>query len=315
MAKRLTCDLTTTAKGNRMMTLRGSEFGMCMHRHLACLKGFTEAPPEPGLQKIFDAGNRSEPAQKALLASLGVDWIEDASGKDNQIQLRLYDFRPEEQRVVQLLISPDGLMRIENEARFGLGGHPALDVRDKASTPTVFGYECKALGEVNFKKACSHGVDFNETYAWQCSAMTHAYREREKDPTIGLAFMAQLREKADPAKPNYIGLGEQYVLWLYDEPPFTKEQVMARCWAVFDAHDAGLWPKCDSVYPCRYPHSASPTSPGIVGEVLRQLADSTMEHDKLQREAEHMLCGMVLPMTVGGFIVTRRASQIIEVRR
>jgi hypothetical protein len=307
---RKTATIHTSDKGNRVLTLRGSEYGMCFHRHIACLRGLEEAAPSESLKKIFAGGNDSEVYQKRKLTEWGARLIEDASGWENQISLRLWDFHEAENRAVVMKASPDGLIEIVDNG-FNAPGCKLL--RDNGleieafapPKPRRFALENKFLGEASFHKALLHGPRYSKAYAWQVSAVTHGYRDKYKDPSIGVAFMCQLRGKA--------GQEDQFVLWLLDEPPYTKQEVLQRCWDIFDAVDAGTWMKCDAEYQCRFPHNPPPTPGSVEEAMVQRLIDAQSEHAAALRDVESLLCGVSGDAVVGGRSVRRVIVNSLEV--
>lgn len=312
MSFRKTATIHTSDKGNRVLTLRGSEFGMCFHRHIACLRGLEEAAPSESLKKIFAGGNDSEVYQKRVLAKNGAVLVEDASGWENQISLRLWDFHEDEKRAVVLKASPDGLIELSDNGFFVPGlmlretGGKVLEIANfSPPSPRRFALENKFLGESSFHKAKLHGPRYSKAYAWQVSGVCHGYRDKYKDDSIGVAFMCQLRGKAGPEN--------EFVLWLMDEPPYTKQEVLQRCWEIFDAVDSGVWLKCDAEYQCRFPHNPPPTPGSVEEAMVQRLRDAQSEHAAALRDVESLLCGVSGDAVIGGAIVRRVIVNSLEV--
>ena len=298
---RKTATIHTSEKGNRVLTLRGSEFGGCIHSHIACIRGLEQAAPAPHLKALWSGGDASERHQKAALKRWGAELIEDASGWENQSTLKMFDWRQDEGRVVMLKVSPDGLVDAS-----GMMPPPCVELNgDGGPRLSWFALENKFLGDASFNKALQQGPRYNRGYAWQVSAVCHGYREKYKRNDIGVAFMAQYRGKE--------GAEERYCLWLMPEPPYTREEVIARCWQIFDAIDSGEWHKCDAEFPCRYPHQPEPIPGSVAAAKVQRYIDARVELGAAQRDLEHLLCGQGGDAVVGGVKLRRVAMPALEV--
>lgn len=297
---RETATIHTSEKGNRVLTLRGSEFGGCIHSHIACIRGLAQAAPAPHLKALWSGGDASERHQKDALKRWGATLIEDASGWENQSTLKMFDWRQDEGRVVMLKVSPDGLVDLREG--FSAPGH--VDILGEAVSG-VLALENKFLGDASFNKALQQGPRYNRSYAWQVSAVCHGYREKYKRNDIGVAFMAQYRGKE--------GAEERYCLWLMSEPPYTREEVIARCWQIFDAIDSGEWHKCDAEFPCRYPHQPEPIPGSVAAAKVQRYIDARVELEAAHRDLEHLLCGQGGDAIVGGVRLRRVAMPALEV--
>lgn len=297
---RKTATVHTSEKGNRVLTLRGSEFGSCIHSHIACIRGLEQAAPAPHLKTLWSGGDASERHQKEALKRWGATLIEDASGWENQSTLKMFDWRQSEGRVVMMKASPDGLVDIAR-----MVPPKSLELFGDWPKSGWHALENKFLGDASFTKARTQGPRYNRGYAWQVSAVCHAYREKYKRSDIGVAFMAQYRGKE--------GAEERYCLWLMSEPPYTREEVIARCWQIFDAIDSGEWHKCDAEFPCRYPHQPEPIPGSVAAAKVQRYIDARVELDAAHRDLEHLLCGQGGDAVVGGRRLRRVALPALEV--
>lgn len=347
---RLICERHTTPKGNVSYDFRGSSLGGCIHSHIACLRGLKEGAPDASLREVFSAGNTAEVAQKKLLKSLpGIVILEDASGYGNQEPVVIWDFKEEAKTGVKLFCSPDGLIEITDWRSFldaCARCNIAVNLRCSNEEPALFCLENKLLGEKPFEKAKKSGLDSFFNYKYQTSGVCHGYRDLMKTAGVGIAFMAQRRgyevtpeslaaaevqardnqrwNDANPdseprpviiePKKRHV-LKDEYVLWLYDEPAYTRAQTLQRCWDIVAAYEAGEWPKCDSEYQCRWPHKPSAVPDGVAVEILTHVHELAAQLDAAYREAEYLLAGADLSEPIHGFEVFRETRNVPVVRR
>jgi hypothetical protein len=295
-SKRKTCDRIQVGNGWVQYVFRGSEFAMCQHRHIACLRGLTPKPPSPFLRKIFDAGNASEPVQKATLERMGFRMLEFASGWENQISVSLQD--RDEQRLIEVLlkVSPDGRVQCPPVDRY-VSSAAVTRLGAGLRGFKQYAVENKALGEDNFRKAEARGLDFNESYKAQLSAACWGFREREKRDDIGCIFMAQLRNKDAT-------LADRFLMWVYEEPPLSREEVMRYCWDIVELDVAREWPKCNNKFPCDYPTEAP------IGEELA-LGSIVAEALRANNALRAALVGKSLPIETDGMRVHWGESLVV----
>lgn len=267
--RRRCAEISRTRDGRVMITMRGSSFGGCTHSHIAALRGLEEAAPPAFLQSIFQRGHLAEAWSKDELKRRGVRMIEDASGFGNQSQLVLFDDLPDG-RLLRLAISPDGL---------------AMN-RDG----TLRALEVKSFSVDSYAEFCA-GWEKNTRYAYQISAVVHGYRKRERRSDIGGAIVPVVCKKdADEECGWAFQLGD---IVKFDEPPFTRDEVIARCLRHIAAFDAGEWPKCDSKYGCRYDHNPPLVSLPEEAAIAARYEAALAEYDAAKLELEYACVGRV----------------------
>lgn len=291
--RRRCAEISTTKSGKTMITLRGSSFGGCVHSHIASLRGLEEADPPGALKAIFARGHAAEEWAKEALKLKGIRFIEDASGFGNQSQLCLFD-NLLDGRLLRLAISPDGLCLNKRGQRRGV--------------------ECKSFSRGKSYDEFLSGWAKNERYAWQFSAVIHAYRKRDRADTGGVivpVICDRVNEGGDFRDPS----GQRWGFELgeiveVEEPPFTLEEVLQRCKDIVAAYDSGEWPKCVSKYPCRYPHKPPPTSLYEEAAIAERYLTAMKEWEAAKIELEAALVGRV---AFGGMPVARCLEQVLRI--
>lgn len=323
--KRQTCSRAALRDGSIAYTFRGSEYGMCAHRHIACLRGFSEAQIDAKARKMFDAGNRGEEVAKKMLLDLAardsrLSVIEFASGYQNQESVSLVERRsgfPDGiEREIRLICSPDGLLN------FPLGfAFPAdWEVRDDTfnDRPMDFALEVKCYGESSLKKFRSKGIASNETLEWQTSGVAHGYAARLGRP-VGVVVMVLRRDEIKDEQGNFVDydvpVDQVPRFHVVSGPRYTATECLQRCWDIANVYERGEWPKCSNSYFCKYPHRPSPVIDVIAEDSLTNLAEAWEKYQVALRDAEGLLIGVNNGDQVHGYAYCRQLLSLPLVKR
>lgn len=324
--KRSTCSRSALRDGSLAYTFRGSEYGMCFHRHVASLRGMEEAAVDWKTRKMFDAGNRGEEVAKKLLIDLAskdprLKVIEYASGYQNQTSVSLIERRsgfPDDiLREMRLICSPDGLLSFPpGEFFFPDEWVCGLSVSN-CEQPTDYALEVKCYGESSIKKFKSKGAASNATLEWQTSGVAAGYAERLGRP-VGVVVLVLRREEIKDEEGNFVdySVPEDQVpmVWVYDRPRYTREECLQRCWDIAKTYERGEWPKCDNAFFCRFPHRATPVIDPIAEDMLAALADSWEKFQHALRDAEGLLIGVQNGEQVHGYTLCRQLLSVPTVK-
>lgn len=294
-ARRRCAELSVTKSGKTMFTFRGSSFAGCVHGHIASLRGLKEGEVPGHMQAIFDRGHAAEAWAKDELERKGVVWLEKECGLANQQQmgqgLSLFKDLPDG-RLIRLAITPDGLAIGKNKRKLAA--------------------ECKSFSKKSYQEFLRDGLLGNERYAYQFSAEIHGYRRRDRDNSIGGVIIPVIAENVQGWQPGDEGprwnfeLGEMLV---FEQPPFSLDEVMGRCIRIVDAYDRNEWPKCDSKYPCRWPHEAPPVSTPEIEAIIARYEAALCEVSLAQIELESAVTGLEM---IDGRRIHRIATQYIQ---
>lgn len=324
--KRSTCSRSALRDGSIAYTFRGSEFGMCAHRHVASLRGMVEAAVDWKTRKMFDAGNAGEEVAKKLLIDLAkkdprLKVEEYASGYQNQTSVSLIEKRsgfPDGiDREMRLICSPDGrlsgssLVEVFNAAGW-LTGYERGDVQ-----PEDWSLEVKCYGESSKKKFKTKGAASNPTLEWQTSGVTAGFEERIGRPH-GVVVMVLTREEVKDADGNLVDYSvpedQTPMIWVYDRPKYTGAECLQRCWDIANIYERGEWPKCDNAFFCRFPHRATPVIDPIAEDMLATLAETWERFNAALRDAEGLLIGVQNGEQVHGYTLCRQLLSVPTVR-
>lgn len=291
--------------GTSVYTLRGSEFGMCEHRHIAYLRGLREGQPNELTRKMFRAGNDGEPIAKAYLQRFENEFFkvaELASGWQNQTSVKLSRVR--NLRETNLICSPDGRIVCGVDLRTILPPEMIAGYYNWERRPDHWALEVKCYGDSSLKKLRSKGVEEGSTLAYQTSGVAAGYEVREGTPH-GVIVMAlkrgDVKDKDGKTVDYFIDSTVDPVFVIYEQPHYTLEQCLDRCDAIIDAYEAGKWIDCTSKYFCRFPHQPMPMCSGLVNAHLAALHETYEAYKVARREAEGVLAGLQPGQIVDGY--------------
>lgn len=326
--KRSTCSRSALKDGSIAYIFRGSEFGMCAHRHVASLRGMVEAAVDWKTRKMFDAGNAGEEVAKKLLIDLAkkdprLKVEEYASGYQNQTSVSLIEKRsgfPDDiLREMRLICSPDGrlsgglIFNVFKECGWLVGNEPAL----YGPWPKQWALEVKCYGESSMKKFKSKGTAAFPTLEWQTSGVAAGFAERLNEP-VGVVVMVLRREEVKDADGNFVDYSvpedQTPMIWVYDRPKYTGAECLQRCWDIANIYERGEWPKCDNAFFCRFPHRATPVIDPIAEDMLATLAETWERFNTALRDAEGLLIGVQNGDQVHGYTLCRQLLSVPTVR-
>lgn len=324
--KRSTCSrLALKAQNAVAYIFRGSEFGMCTHRHVASLRGMSEAAIDWKTRKMFDAGNAGEIVAKKLLMRLAEKdprlVIEEyASGWQNQTSVEVSEkrtgFPDGVDREVRLICSPDGRLSFPEDFLFPDEWVSGLSVSGVVH-PGQYALEVKCYGETSIKKFKSKGAASNSTLEWQTSGVGAGYSDRLGKP-LGVVVMVLRRDEVKDADGNFVDyeVKEDQVpmIWVYDAPKYTREECLARCWDMVNTYEMGQWPKCDNSYFCRYPHRATPVVDVVAEDMLATLKERWESYQLALRDAEGLLIGVNNGDQLHGYTYCRQLLSVPMLR-
>lgn len=325
MNKRSTCSRIALRDNAIAYVMRGSEYGMCFHRHVASLRGMSEASIDAKTRLMFDAGNQGEGIAKILLQNLAVKdsslkVVEFATGWQNQASVQIEErrhFDDGQDREVRLICSPDGRLSFPQTFFFPDEWVAGLSISLPAG-PEQYALEVKCYGAASMKKFKSKGAAAFPTLEWQTSGVAAGYEQRLGEP-VGVVVMCLLRDDIKDADNVTIGYSVESAqipqVWVYDAPKYTRQECLDRCWAIAKAYEDGEWPKCDNAYFCRYPHRATPVVDSIAEAMLESLADAHEAYKNALRDAEGLLIGHQNGATIHGFQICREYQCLPNVRR
>lgn len=275
-----------------MAKFRGSSFGGCFHSHLACLRGLEEGEVPAHMQAIFDRGHAAEAWAKEELRKMGVRWIDEACGLENQSsqELSIWGDCEASGRTILISVTPDGLAH-------------SKDGNGYVST------EMKSFSRDAYKEFQRGGLESNERYAFQVSAEVAGYRRKHRGQRVTGCVVPIIASNVK----GWDGTGERWEFELgeilkFDEPPFSEEQCLDRCREILRAYDAGEWPECDSKYPCRWPHAPAMVSDVEVEAVISRYEQAVGDWIAASKELETVLAGVEF---VGNRRVYRNAVQMV----
>lgn len=337
MSARQTCSRVACRDGSIAYTFRGSEYGMCAHRHIANLRGMVEAAVDAKTRLYFKAGNEGEVIAKDLLHDLaakdprlGVE--EYASGWQNQTSVTVTDKRLDSDdgidREVRLVCSPDGrLSSLGDIARiFAAAGWLKGYVPDAGDGPAHIGVrgerrqyalEVKVYGDSSEAKFIKKGAAAFPTLEWQTSGVSAGYEKRLEAP-VGVVCLILRREPVKDEAGNVIDFtvprDQVPSVWVYDRPRYTARECLNRCWGVVDAYEAGKWEVCDNSYFCRYPHRPTPVLDVVAESMLESLHKAWQAFQLALRDAEGLLIGRQNGDVVSGYTVCRQLLSVPLVR-
>lgn len=335
---RSTCSRAAMREGGIAYTFRGSEFGMCAHRHVASLRGMVEAAVDAKTRLYFDAGNQGEAVSKTMLHGLAaVDprlHVEEfATGWQDQVSVstieRRTGFPDGVDREVRLVCSPDG--RLSSAGNIAdvfrdagwLKGYVPDDGTGPASVSLdpdarrQYGLEVKVYGEASEKKFIKHGAAAFGTLEYQTSGVDAGYETRLGTP-LGVVCLILRREPIRDAEDKIIGYtvptDQVPSVWVYDRPRYTREECLQRCWDMVNAYERGEWPACDNTYFCRYPHKPTPVI-DVVAEAMLESLDATWKaFQNALRDAEGLFVGAKNGDLVGGYHYCRQLLSVPMVK-
>lgn len=326
--KRSTCSRSALRDGSIAYTFRGSEFGMCAHRHVASLRGMVEAAVDWKTRKMFDAGNAGEEVAKKLLVDLAkkdprLKVEEYASGYQNQTSVSLIEKRsgfPDDiLREMRLICSPDGRLSCVDDifsVFHGAGWSVSLG-NEVLARPTQYALEVKCYGESSVKKFKSKGAAAFPTLEWQTSGVAAGFAERLNEP-VGVVVMVLRREEVKDADGNFVDYSvpedQTPMIWVYDRPKYTGAECLQRCWDIANIYERGEWPKCDNAFFCRFPHRATPVIDPIAEDMLATLAETWERFNAALRDAEGLLIGVQNGEQVHGYTLCRQLLSVPTVR-
>lgn len=342
---RSTCSRAAMREGGIAYTFRGSEFGMCAHRHIASLRGMVEAAVDAKTRKMFDAGNAGEAIAKKLLQDLAAKdprlVVEEyATGWQNQTSVKVEERRRHADgidREVRLICSPDGRLAssapgVELADVFAKAGWlkgsmismpPAMGKSETSARdgrpllPRRWSLEVKCYGKTSLDKFEKKGAASNQTLEWQTSGVSAGYEDFFKEP-VGVVVLALYREELKDEDGNFVGFKvdpEQVpAVWVYDRPRYTKDECLARCWDVVNAYEAHEWVKCDNTYFCRYPHKPTPVIDVVAEAMLESLDKTWKAFQNALRDAEGLFVGAKNGDLVGGYHYCRQLLSVPMVK-
>lgn len=279
--------------GRTMAKFRGSSFGGCFHSHLACLRGLEEGEVPAHMQAIFDRGHAAEAWAKEELRKMGVRWIDEACGLENQTgqELSLWGDCEVSGRTILISVTPDGLAH-------------SKDGNGYVST------EMKSFSRDSYREFLRYGLNGNERYAFQVSAEVHGYRRKHRGQRITgciVPIVCENNKDGGDRRWNF-ELGE---IVKFEEPPFTEEQCIQRCRDILAAYDSGAWPECDSKYPCRWPHAPALVSDVETEAVVARYEQSVRDWVAASKELETVLAGVEF---LGNRRIYRNSVQMVSIQ-
>lgn len=309
--------------GSIAYTFRGSEYGMCRHRHIACLRGMSEAAIDAKTRKMFDAGNRGEALAKTFLQELAkkdprLVVEEFATGWQNQSSVSLVEkregFDDGLAREVRLICSPDGrlasslpgveLADVFNGAGWlkgsvismppAMGKNEVNALNGRLLLPRKWALEVKCYGKTSMDKFEKKGAASNETLEWQTSGVAAGY-EKEFGEPVGVVVLVLRRDEIKDGDGNFVDFDvpadQTPLVWVYDRPRFTREECLARCWGIVNAYERGEWAKCSNSFFCRYPHRPTPVIDVVAESMLESLKEAWERFQLALRDAEGLFIG------------------------
>lgn len=324
---RKTCERRALRDNSLAYIFRGSEYGMCAHRHIASLRGMVEGSVDAKTRRMFDAGNRGEVLAKRMLNELALKdprfrVVEDASGYQSQDSVSVIErrtgFPDDVDREVRLICSPDGRLSGDVVSVFRDAGW----LQGLAET-SLFGMndwalEVKCYGKSSIAKMKSKGVKSSASLDYQTSGVAAGFEAREGRPH-GVVVLVLERTELKDDDGNFVDYDvpedQTPMIWVYERPSLTAAECLQRCWDIVNAYEMGQWVKCDAPYFCRFPHRIAPIIDAVAEEMLANLETSWSQYQSLLRDVEGLLIGASNGDVVHGFQVARQLMSVPVVRR
>lgn len=312
---RETVSRTVRRDGVTSYTFRGSEFGMCEHRHIAYLRGLREGQPSDLTRKMFRAGNDGE--------GLAKDWLHELAAKDSRIRIAEFATGWQNQssvkiselvgnREVNLVCSPDGRIEADCDLREIIPQSMIVDYSPGPIEVRDYSLEVKCFGDSSLRKL-RKGVESGSTLAYQTSGVAAGQAAREGRPH-GVIVMAlkrvEVRDEEGKVIDYAIDANEPPVFVIQGQPVYSADQCLERCWGIVNAYEAGKWVDCTSKYFCRFPHQPAPICDGLGSSMLATLHETYEAYKVARRDAEGILAGLQPGQTVSGYRYHRELQSL-----